>query len=261
MCEEMGNMNETTDRTLTTTALSLQIIEVLRELDGAGVTEIADTLDLAPSTVHGHLATLKQAEFITKEAGQYCLGMKFLQLGEYVKHRTEPFSLADKYTERVAEKTGCRSIFGIEEHGRGVYLSHNAGEHSHWEHESAGNRFNLHSTAAGKIMLAYLPEERVQEIIDHRGLPAETEHTITDEEALWEHLADIRERGYAFNLEEEIIGIRAVSVPILTEREQVVGALSANGPANQMSGDRFNEELPETLLGIANEFELDLTLS
>lgn len=254
-------MVDNSDGTLKTTALSLRIIELLRELEGAGVSEIANALDLAPSTVHGHLATLRQEEFITKEAGDYCLGTKFLQLGEWVKHRNEAFALADKFTERVTEKTGCRSIFGIEEHGRGVYLAPNAGEHSQWDHESAGNRFNLHSTAAGKVLLAHLPEERVKEIIERRGLPEETENTITDEETLWRHLEEIQDRGYAFNLEEEILGIRAVSAPVFSEHQRIVGALSVNGPANQMRGDWLNEELPEILLGIANEFELDITLS
>lgn len=245
---------------LTTTIRSLTILDLLKERNGATVTQIAEEMDLPPSTVHGHLKTLKQQEYVVQENKTYDLGTKFLSLGNYVMERKNAYTIADDYTKKIVEETPCRSIFAIEEHGHGVYISRNAGKHSEWRHESLGNRFNLHSTAAGKVILAHFPHKRVQTIIDRRGLQKMTDNTITDQDSLYTELEEIADRGFAFNREEQIEGIRAVSAPVFSEGGDIIGALSANGPTNQMVGEWYETELPEVLLGIANEFELEISL-
>lgn len=245
---------------LTTTIRSLTILDLLVEHNGATLTRIAEEMGLPPSTVHGHLKTLKQQEYIVQEDKSYDLGTKFLRFGDYVINRKIAYTIADDYTEKIVEKTSCRSIFGVEEYGHGVYISRNAGEHSQWQHESLGNQFNLHSTAAGKVILAHLPRQRVQTIIDHHGLPKMTDNTITDADTLYSKLEEIQDQGFAFNQGEQIEGIRAVSAPVFSEDEEIIGAISANGPKNQMVGEWYLQELPEVLLGIANEFELEISL-
>lgn len=254
-------MAKTTERGLKTPKVSFEIIKILKEEDGAGVSRIAERFGRPVSTVHGHLTTLKQCGYVIQEGNEYNLSLKFVDLGNYVVNRTQAYKIADTYTEKVAEKTGCRSIFAVEENGRGVYISRNSGEHSRWSHEQIGNRFYLHTTAAGKAILAHLSRTRVKEIIDRWGLPKQTEDSITDEDELMEELQEVREAGIGFNREEEVSGVRAVSVPLVSDSGKIIGALSANGPANQLVGDWYEEELPQTLLGIVNEFQLDLTLT
>lgn len=253
-------MAENDGSPLTTTIRSLEIIELLKERQGARLTDLAETLDLPPSTVHGHLRTLERQDYVVQEGKIYDLGTKFLSFGDYVLNRKEAYALADKYTEQVVEATSCRSIFAIEEHGKGVYISRDSGEHSRWRHETLGNRFHLHSTAAGKAILAHLPKQRRREIVERHGLSRATENTITDEAELYAELEEVQDRGVAFNREEQIEGIRAVSAPVFSENDRVIGAISANGPANQMVGSWFETELPQTLLGITNEFELEISL-
>ena len=247
-------------RTLKTTRTSLEIVELLGRLDGAGVTRLAEELDRPPSTGHSHLATLHEQEFVTNDVGIYRVGLKFLELGRIVEISRRLYRIADDYTAKVASETQCRSIFAVEEHGWGVYVSRNAGDLSVWEHETIGSQFHLHSTAAGKAILAYLSEEIVERIFDRRGLPKQTDETITDRSELADALETVRERGVAFNREEQVQGVKAVSAPILSQDGRVLGALSANGPAEQMVGELYETEIPRKLLGIANEFELDLEL-
>lgn len=254
-------MTSTQNRTLQTTEISLQIIELIDEQEGATVSEVADELEKPPSTVHGHLSTLRDQEFVIQKGDIYHLGLRFITLGKSVRNRERIYTLADRYTERVVEETEFRSIFAVEEHGRGVYLSRNAGNHSKWRHEQTGERFYLHATAAGKALLAHLPDERIDEIIDQWGLPQLTENTITDRDELYEELETVREEEIAYNSEEQLDGIRAISAPVTTPVGQEVGALSANGPAHKLSDRQSKEELAEALRGIANEFHLDLKLA
>jgi len=254
-------MTSDKDRTLQTTRTSLEIINLLDDRNGATVSEVAEALDKPPSTVHGHLATLKDQEFVIQNRDTYDLSLRFVTLGKALRSRKQLYTLSDRYTQRVVEETGYRSIFAVEQHGRGVYLSRNAGDHSKWRHEQAGERFYLHATAAGKVLLAHLPDERVDEIIDRWGLPEVTENTITDREKLDQELQEVREEGVAYNREEQIEGIRAVSAPVTESPSGEIGALSANGPAHRLADESVEETLAETLRGLANEFRLDLRLS
>lgn len=250
---------DTNDRSLKTTATTLEIIELLRDRNGAGVTEVAREMGIAPSTAHNHLSTLENKRYVVKEGDTYNLGLKFLGLGTFVRNNKKPFGKAEQYTKVLAEESECRSIFTVEEHERGVYIHTAPGKHGVWAQSTVGKRVYLHSTAGGKAILAHLPEDQVREIIGRTGLPQETDRTISDEDALFEVLAEIRERGYATNVEEQIDGVRAIGAPVKNPDGTVFGALSIAGPSNRMKG--AFDGLTDALLGIANELELSIALS
>lgn len=90
------------------------------------------------------------------------------------------------------------------------------------------------------------------------GAPRLTPNTITDEEELLEELERTRERGYALNDEESTSGLRAVSVSITDSDGSVLGALGVSGPTHRFTNGRFEEELPDILLGVVNGLELDI---
>lgn len=232
------------------------IVDQLRELDGARVSELAERLDVAKSTVHRHLTTLLANEYAVKEGDEYRLGLRLLGLGEYVRDQNTIYHSARPLVEDLARETEERSLFMVEEHGRAVYLYRGIGSHAVRTNSKVGTRRYLHTIAGGKAMLAHLPDARVREIVDRWGLPAQTEHTITDVDELSSELATIRDRGVAFNDEECIYGLKAVAVPVLGPDGAVVGALSVSGPAHRMKGDWFSEDAPDLLLGTANELEL-----
>ncbi len=248
-------------RTLKSTKTTLELIDVLQELDGARVTELAEAVGKSPSTIHSHLATLEEQEYLVREGDIYTLGLRFLDLGDYVQNRTKGFRTAKSYTEQMADETECRAVFVVEEHGRGVYLHTYSGKHAVWQYSTVGKRFYLHQTASGKALLSQVSKARLEQIIDRWGLPAKTENTITERSHLLEELEMIRERGYSFNREEQLDGVKAVGVPVSDSNDRVIGAFSVASPANRMSEEWFEDELPSIALGVANEFELEFSLS
>lgn len=115
----------------------------------------------------------------------------------------------------------------------------------------------MHTGASGKAFLAEYSTERVNEIIDRWGLPALTETTITDRERLFEELKEIRDRGYAYNNQENLEGMRAISAVVHNPDGSILGALSIYGPAyrlNQSEMDDLATVLLENISKLESEF-------
>jgi len=239
----------------------MKIVEALRELDGAGVSEVSKHVSMPTSTVHDHLQTLTQEEYLVKKNNQYYVGTRFLQLGDYARSRRKLFTIAQSEVNKLAKKTGEHANLMIEEHNIGVFLYTAKGQEAVHLDTHAGMRVPLHTTALGKAIMAYLPQNEVEKIIDHRGLPKVTERTITSREGLFAELETIRERGFATDDEERVEGMRCVAVPITNEEEQAIAAVSISGLKRRMKGEKFTDEVPEQVLQSANAIEVNLAYS
>lgn len=240
---------------------TFEILNALKDLGGAGVTELARHLELPKSTVHNYLSTLEQEEYIVNDDGVYRVGLRLLELGAYPRYRKKLFQIAKPEVDRLADETGELANVLVEEHGRGSYLYRAHGEQAVKVKARVGTRVPLHSTALGKAILAYLPPERVDEIVDRHGLPRDTEQSIKSRTELNERLEDIRGRKIAFDDEERLNGLRCVATPVLDNSDSVIGAISVSGPTHRFRGDRFREDLAQKVLEVANVIELNFTHS
>ena len=254
-------MRDTAKRTVRASETTLRILETLKRMDGAGVTELAKELDQPKSTVHNHLSTLEQNEYVVKEDDAYRIGLQFLDFAEHVRSRTRIHEVGCPLVGDLAAETGELAHLLTEEHGRGVYLCREEGSDAVQLDTYPGMRVHLHCTALGKAILAYLPDERVDEIVDRHGLPGRTAQTITDESELRSELETVRERGYAVDDEERLAGLRCLAAPINDPHGRPLGAVSVSGPTSRMEGARFETDLPEQLLGVANVVELNINYS
>lgn len=242
-------------------ATTLEVLEGLKDLNGAGVTELARHLEMSKSNVHNYLNTLRREEYVVKEGNVYDVGVRFLDLARYARNKQEVYDVARPELDDLADETGELVNLLIEEHGRGVYLYQAEGPDSVEVDSAIGTRVYLHNTALGKAILAELDRARTEEILDRHGLPATTGRTITDREALFEELERVRERGVAFDREERLAGLNCVACAVTDNQGVVAGAISVSGPASRMSGARFERELPEKLQSLANIISLNLTYS
>lgn len=239
------------------TEKTLQILELLKELDRAGISELSDRMDIGKSAVHNHLSTLHEHEYITKADGQYRLGLKFLALGGYTRSQTQIVHTADPELITLSQETGEIANLVVEEYGMGVYLSRRMGDQAVDIDTYVGQRVHLHSNALGKVVLAHLQTSRVEEIVDYRGLPEVTENTITDKQRLFEELETIRDRGYATEDGERITGLRSVAAPVLDRDDNVLGSISVAAPTNRMIGERLEEVIPSKVQSTTNVVELN----
>jgi DNA-binding IclR family transcriptional regulator len=248
-------------RTLKSLERSFAIVKQLQDRDGGRVTELAEATGLSKSSVHKHLATLRAGDFVTKDGDTYRLGLRFLDVGSYVRSQFEGTQLAREKLQELAAESGETAQFTVQEHGRAVVLYREAGHRGVFSKGRVGKRFYSHQTAAGKAILAEQSDEAVQSFVDTHGLPAATPETITDPDELFAELDRIRERGFALNLGESTDGLRAVAVSITDPDGDVLGAFAVAGPSHRMKDERLHSEIPDLLHPIVNELELNLAHS
>lgn len=241
------------DSVLETTDRSLEILEAIKRNGGATMTDLAEELDLAVSTVYKHLATLESRGYLLKEGEGYHVGFKFLNLGEHARSRLRGKQAIDEAVHRLAEETTEEVDFVVEDHGRIVTVSESYhkwvkyGEAESGYRARMGDYYPMHTTASGKAILATYPRDRVEEILDTWGLPARTDHTITDRGDLFAELERTRERGFAIGDEEYTEGLRSVGTVVRNEDGRTVGAMSVSGPSYRLTGRVIEERLPTAL--------------
>lgn len=252
---------ETPARRVQAAETTFTILERLNEADGMTLTELAEDLDMAKSTVHRYLQTLLARKYLVKESDEYHVSLRFLDLGEHARNRKQGYRMSKAKVEELAEETQERAQFIVEEHYQAVYVHRKAGSHAVHTDPGIGKRTHLHATSAGKAIIAEWTDERIHEYVEQHGLVGLTDNTIVDVEPLMDEVSEIREQGYSVNDQENIDGLCAVGVSVCHEEHEPLGALSVSGPTNRMNGSWFERELPDMLMGFANEIELNLQYS
>jgi DNA-binding IclR family transcriptional regulator len=124
---------------------------------------------------------------------------------------------------------------------------------------AVGQRLPGFATAAGKAILAFMPDERVQRVLE-RGMPQYTRNTLQSPEAFMENLRQVRQCGYALDEEELEEGINAVAAPILDLNEHPIATVSVAGPAYRLTRERLVEIGPR-LLAVARDVAREVQIA
>ncbi|WP_458191065.1 IclR family transcriptional regulator [Haladaptatus sp. NG-WS-4] len=245
-------------RTIQSAERVFDIIELIYVNDGTSLSAIAEECGIAKSTAHQYIATLLNENFVVKEDGDYHLGLQFLKYGEHARLRHKAYEMAREKVSALAETTDERAQFIVEQSGRGYYVHRETGANAVQTDSGIGKEIVFHATAAGKAILSELPKAVVIDLVGEEPLSEVTDNTITNHDRLFAELEEIRERGFSFNRQESIEGLRAVGVPVRDRNGGIVGALSVSGPTHRMKGEWYNREIPDLLLASANELELNI---
>ncbi|WP_254525760.1 IclR family transcriptional regulator [Natrinema caseinilyticum] len=241
------------------TKTTFTIIETLIDLDGAGISELADNVGIPKSTVHNHLNTLNQLGYVCKDGSTYQVGTQFIRLGSQLRRNHDIYGVSKQEIKKLAESTGEHTSLMIEENGRGVYFHTVEGSTPLKVVTINGMATKLHTTAPGKAILAHLPEEERESIYDTHGLAATTSNTIVDRSELESHLEQIREQGYALDTGETLEAMRGVAAPIVHNNGSVQGAISVYGPRRRTDIDEFESSILDDILHSKNVIEVNLS--
>lgn len=247
----------TTSEGLTTLETSLDIVEALETYGPIGPTGLADQLDIHKSTAYTHLRTLDERGYAIKSENGYRLSFRFLEHGGSIRNDLEIYRQAKENVESLSETTGEVANLGIIEDGMGVLLYRAEGVDAVSDNAPIGSYTYLHTTAYGKAMLATFPDGHVDRIVDQRGLPAQTENTITNRGRLFDRLETIRERGYAIDREEVNPGLYCVGSAITDDEGRPVGGVSVAGPASKLD-EVYARDLANQIRNAVNRIELKI---
>jgi DNA-binding IclR family transcriptional regulator len=235
---------------------------IVHALDGgreAGVTELAEELDVSKASVHNHLTTLERLGIVVSDEGRYRLGLRFLDIGIGVRDGMELHHAACPEVDGLAQSTGESPALVVPEHDEAVHAAVVNPDRND-RRLRLGSRAPLHATAAGKVILAYRSYEAVDEYVDTVGLTLETDRTVGTRSDLQDELRSVRDRGLAFDRGELFGDMRSVAAPIRRDDngKTPAGALAVSGPAERLSGKRLEEDLPGMVLSAAKRVELEL---
>jgi DNA-binding IclR family transcriptional regulator len=224
---------------------SLDVLEQFAgEAEELGVTELSKRLKLHKNNVFRLLATLESRGYIEQNRAteNYRLGIRCLQLGQaYVQHmgllrQARPIMV--ELVRQVRETTYLAvlrraAVVPVEtvEADRPVRIVSQLGE-----------ALPLHCTAAGKVYLAFEPEDDLRALLPD-GLTRFTDKTIVDRQALVQQLRTVAQNGYAVDLGEHLEDIRSVAAPVRDYARNVVGALTVVAPAFRLTPERVEKEV------------------
>ena len=237
------------------------ILELIRDRETVGVTELAADLDCAKSTVHHYIKTLEALDYLENDDGQYRLGIRLLGLGGPARANQQLYQLAKDDVDEIAAETGEQARLIAEQNGYGITLYQSTGENVSEPYGPLGSIEHLHCTAAGKAFLAELTPERASDFIDDIDFVAHTENTITDPEELLAALETIRKRGVAFDDQERYQGVRCVATAVTSKTDQPYGAISVAGASERMGGDRYQKSIPDLIQNVAGVVEVNTAYS
>lgn len=222
---------------------ALDIITLISlKKNGLGVTEIANQIDINKSSVYRILSTLVQYGYIEQdsETGKYKLGYKFLEISSKLLESIDLRAEARPFLQELENETNEVIHLVVYDQGEVVYIEKLEGNETLRMHSKVGKRAPMHCTSVGKAILAHLPSSVVFDILERKGMPVHTDKTITDKDEFMKELGQVRQNGYALDLEENEYGITCVAVPIFDHLGKVIAAVSISGPTMRMTSDRLD---------------------
>ncbi|WP_135536000.1 IclR family transcriptional regulator [Halostella pelagica] len=251
---------DTDSKTIGAVERSFDIVEVIQRRGPIGVSEVADVVSLPKSTVYTHLNTLTSAGYLIKEDGLYRLSCQYLQLGATVQYSIDLYRQGKEEVDELAAEVEERTNLVIEENGLGTCVYATNSSNSTQAYMNLGEQRPMHATATGKAILAHLPVDRVDDIVERHGLEGFTEQTITSRDGLEEELAKIRDAGISFDNEESVDGLCCIATPVIVD-DHPLGSISVSGPCSQFKRPDRRDELCEALRNAANVIQLDFMLT
>ncbi len=225
------------------------------------MTQIAEQVGMNKSTVHRLLGTLEKKRFVQRDqaTGLYQLGIRLLQMAYLTLEQSDLRHCAASYLRRLCEQHRETITLSVLDDADVVFLEVVESQQRVKLAASTGQRLPAFATAAGKAMLAYLPEQTVEKYIE-RGMQQFTSQTIQTPEFFFKDLDQTRVRGFAISKQEYEDEINAVAAPILDPTGRPIAAITVAGPAYRLLPERMNEIGPmivATAREIAQAFEME----
>jgi len=195
------------------------------------------------STVHRVLNTLVHLGYVEQDrhTEKYKLGYKWLAVSSRLLSNLDIRKVAYPYLQELADHTGEVIHLVVLDGHEVVYIEKVEGTQTIRMHSQIGKRVPVHCTGVGKAILAYLPPATLKKVLSGCEWLAHTPHTLTTEDELLEHLKKVRELGYAFDLEENELGISCAAAPIWDYTGKVAASISVSGPTTRMQKERLEE--------------------
>ena len=229
---------------------ALTLLEALADQHGdIGIAELSRRVGLHVSTAHRILGTLVSRGYARQspESGRYALGAKTFHIAESYLGQMDLRRLVRPVLERLSRETGETANLVILDGRDALYLDKVESPRSLRIFSRIGRRAPLYCTAVGKVLLADLPMDEVNSLLDGGALDALTRATVTSRNQLRQELRKVQEQGFALDIEECEDGASCIAVPVRNSRGETVAAIGISGPSSRMNAQRIAELVPAVM--------------
>lgn len=227
------------------------------------LTSLSEETGLNKSTVYRILETLERLKWVKREAksGLYSLGMGIFELGSRAVCGLNFYSISRPFMDELVNITGQSVHLVVHDDGEALYLNkvEKPGVFI-TQPSNVGYRLPLHCTAVGKVLMAFMSNSEVEEILHKRGMDKFTDNTIVDKKELLQALRQVKKEGYALDDEEIRLGLRCVAAPIKDHTGNVIAAISVSGLTAYFSDDEL-PHLSEAVITTARDISRELGCS
>lgn len=240
---------------------ALDILELLDKKGEMGISEISESLGQEKSTVHRLISTLKFKGYVIQNPSnqKYSNSFKLFEMGNNVVEELGLRRQAQPFMEELAEKSHEAVNLAILDGRYMLYIDKIESSETIKVDLNIGKRLPSYCTGLGKAMLAYIPEERLEELFKGEKFTKFTKNTVSSLAELKEQLKRIRERGYSIDNEEYVAGLVCVAAPVMSFRGEVVAALSIAVPKYRLDeGKKDLNYIVELVKDAAAKFSLQL---
>ncbi|RBW70942.1 IclR family transcriptional regulator [Bacillus taeanensis] len=239
----------------------LEIFELLMNYStGLSSKEIANKLSLPQSSVFNLVITLHEKGYLHKtEAKTYKLGPKLITLGASAMDSYDFYSEAVPYLRELMEKTEETIFMAVLSEEEIVYVSKVDNTRSIRTNAAIGSRNPLYSTALGKCILTFLPNNDRESLLKNMKLKKITTQTVQSKEQLIGQLDQFYKQGYSIDDGENEVGLYALAAPVFNMQNRVIAAVSVAGPRERMFTRKA--EISDHLLNITKKMSERLGIS
>lgn len=246
---------------ITSLSRGLSLLSALAESPTPlNLTELSRVLRLRTSTVQRMTYTLKQLGYLDRDEDtkKFRTGPKTLSMGLSVIRNLNLRKVAFPYLEKTSKEIGETVNLAILDGTEIVYVERIKTQQILNINLEIGSRLPAFCTSMGKAMLAYLPEDRLEELLNRTNLIPLTSNTITHREAIRKELERVGRRGFATNNEELAIGLRSVAAPVRNFRGEVIAAVNIAVPSIRVSQKKLETVLARRAMETAHQISSSL---
>ncbi len=228
-----------------------------------GIADIAEELDMSRSTTHRYVITLVALGYLEQGSSRkYRLGLRVTDLGMSALNSTGLREHAHAELEELRRRTSYTASLAVLDGTDIIYVDRARSFRRRQPKPDLdlhpGSRLPAYCTAAGKLLLAHLPESEQRELLASIKLSRRGPNTITAQKALREELEQAREAGFAVNEEELAAGLLAIAAPVRNEAGEPVAAVSLSAPTTMISLEQMVDALGPHLVSAADRISARL---
>lgn len=201
--------------------------------------ELSRMTGVPKSSLHTIVSTLAQTRLIERQNHRLFMGFRTFVLGSGYRRLISTQEAFREVAQALSRELGETMHLGVRDGNEIIHVANVEGRKAIRYVAREGEKLPANATALGKVLLAYLPQQKVRALFPE-GLPRLTPLTVASWPRFMRQLQEIRHRGYAVDLGEVDVELRCVAVPIVSA-DGPVAAFAIAAPAFRLTEERIPE--------------------